>query len=175
MFNNREKEGGNEAEFLNVVSLWLRFLTPDFLPRILRLTRVSRVRFLVTLKAHRIEKPDARKKAQCSPINVSCAAIVLRAVSWSTNAASQNFLAATSSTPQNRRPASSLLTWNKSDLFHVNRHDAGRRKVVRSLSLEEIILNVVAGRTESSTRTHVSVNHQTVGRVLKSIRLRSEL
>ncbi|GFV65215.1 hypothetical protein TNCV_3683121 [Trichonephila clavipes] len=36
--------------------------------------------------------------------------------------------------------------------FHVTRHDAGRLRAVRSLSLEERILNVVSGRPESSTR-----------------------
>ncbi|GFX54799.1 hypothetical protein TNCV_2556851 [Trichonephila clavipes] len=34
-------------------------------------------------------------------------------------------------------------------LFHVTRHDAGRRRPVRSPSLEESILNVVANRSES--------------------------
>ncbi|GFV42051.1 uncharacterized protein TNCV_1569181 [Trichonephila clavipes] len=36
--------------------------------------------------------------------------------------------------------------------FHVSRHHAGRRRAVRSPSLEESILNVVADRPESSTR-----------------------
>ncbi|GFY28602.1 uncharacterized protein TNCV_4150331 [Trichonephila clavipes] len=41
--------------------------------------------------------------------------------------------------------------------FHVTRHDAGRQRAVRSPSLEESILNVVAVRPESSTR---AVAHQ---------------
>ncbi|GFX91183.1 DUF4817 domain-containing protein [Trichonephila clavipes] len=53
--------------------------------------------------------------------------------------------------------------------FHVTRHDAGRRRHVRSSNLDESILNVVANRPESSTKVvahHVSVSHQSVCRVL---------
>ncbi|GFY28532.1 hypothetical protein TNCV_4149631 [Trichonephila clavipes] len=53
--------------------------------------------------------------------------------------------------------------------FYVTRHNAGRQRAVRSPSLEESILNVVAVRPESSTRAvahYVSVSHQTVCRVL---------
>ncbi|GFX74997.1 hypothetical protein TNCV_1845691 [Trichonephila clavipes] len=49
--------------------------------------------------------------------------------------------------------------------FYVTRHDAGRRRAVRSPILEEGILNVVANRPESSTRVvayYLSVSHQTV-------------
>ncbi|GFT95087.1 uncharacterized protein TNCV_1473481 [Trichonephila clavipes] len=52
--------------------------------------------------------------------------------------------------------------------FHVTRHDAGRQRAVRSPTLEESILNIVAVRPESSIRAvahHVSVSHQTVCRV----------
>ncbi|GFW57895.1 uncharacterized protein TNCV_1418421 [Trichonephila clavipes] len=58
--------------------------------------------------------------------------------------------------------------------FHVTRHDAGRRRPVRSSSLEESLLNVVTDRPELSTRAvarHVSVNHQTICRVLNENRL----
>ncbi|PRD27373.1 UNVERIFIED_CONTAM: hypothetical protein NCL1_35529 [Trichonephila clavipes] len=37
--------------------------------------------------------------------------------------------------------------------FHITRHDAGRRRAVSSPGQEESILNVVADRPESSTRT----------------------
>ncbi|GFV40448.1 hypothetical protein TNCV_4494051 [Trichonephila clavipes] len=53
--------------------------------------------------------------------------------------------------------------------FHVIRHDTGRRRAVRSPSLEESILNVVPDSAESNARAvahHVSVNHQTVCRVI---------
>ncbi|GFY12424.1 hypothetical protein TNCV_1798461 [Trichonephila clavipes] len=49
--------------------------------------------------------------------------------------------------------------------FHVTRHDAGRRRVERSPSLEKSFLNAVADRLESNTRAvthHISVNHHTV-------------
>ncbi|GFV96939.1 DUF4817 domain-containing protein [Trichonephila clavipes] len=58
--------------------------------------------------------------------------------------------------------------------FHVTRYDAGRRRAVRSSSLEKSILNVKSDRPESSTRTvahHVSGSHQTVCRVLNKNRL----
>ncbi|GFS94661.1 DUF4817 domain-containing protein [Trichonephila clavipes] len=58
--------------------------------------------------------------------------------------------------------------------FHVTRHDAGRRRDVRSPSLEESLLNVVVDRSESSTTAvahHVSVSHQIVCRVLNGNRL----
>ncbi|GFT17725.1 hypothetical protein TNCV_2588171 [Trichonephila clavipes] len=48
--------------------------------------------------------------------------------------------------------------------FHVTRRDAGRRRTVRSPSLEESTLNVVIDRTESSIRTvshHVNVSRHT--------------
>ncbi|GFS54524.1 uncharacterized protein TNCV_1742771 [Trichonephila clavipes] len=48
--------------------------------------------------------------------------------------------------------------------FHATRHDAGRRKAVRSPNLERSTLNVGAGKPESSARAvalHVSVNSQT--------------
>ena len=51
--------------------------------------------------------------------------------------------------------------------FYLTRHEAGRRRAVRSPSLEESILNTVADRHESSTRavTHkVDVSHHTVCR-----------
>ncbi|GFV11102.1 uncharacterized protein TNCV_2718461 [Trichonephila clavipes] len=53
--------------------------------------------------------------------------------------------------------------------FHVTRHDAGRKRAVRSSIRGESILNVVAVRPESSTRAvahHISVSRQTVCRVL---------
>ncbi|GFV62324.1 uncharacterized protein TNCV_1131071 [Trichonephila clavipes] len=59
--------------------------------------------------------------------------------------------------------------------FHVTRHDAGRRKAVRSPSLEGSILNVVVDRPELNTRhaaPRVSVSHQTVCRALNENRLR---
>ncbi|GFV55782.1 DUF4817 domain-containing protein [Trichonephila clavipes] len=46
--------------------------------------------------------------------------------------------------------------------FHVTRHDLGRRRAVKSQSMEESILNVVADRPKSSTRAvahQVSVSH----------------
>ncbi|GFU75543.1 uncharacterized protein TNCV_2862581 [Trichonephila clavipes] len=49
--------------------------------------------------------------------------------------------------------------------FLFTKHDAGRRRAVRSPCLEESILNVVTNRPESSTRTsahHVSVSHKTI-------------
>ncbi|GFX95751.1 hypothetical protein TNCV_4886771 [Trichonephila clavipes] len=58
--------------------------------------------------------------------------------------------------------------------FHITRHDAGRRRAVRSPSLEGSILNVVADRRESITRAvahHLSVSYQTVCRVLNENRL----
>ncbi|GFY27043.1 uncharacterized protein TNCV_2066641 [Trichonephila clavipes] len=53
--------------------------------------------------------------------------------------------------------------------FHVIRHDAGQRIAVRCSSLEKSILNIVADKPDSSTRTvaHlVSASHQTICRVL---------
>ncbi|GFW41276.1 uncharacterized protein TNCV_1002691 [Trichonephila clavipes] len=58
--------------------------------------------------------------------------------------------------------------------FYVTRHDAGRRRTVRSPSLEENTLNVVVDRFESSTRAvahHVSVSHQTIRREFDENRL----
>ncbi|GFV74135.1 hypothetical protein TNCV_4510411 [Trichonephila clavipes] len=46
----------------------------------------------------------------------------------------------------------------------VTRHDAGRQRAVGSTSLEESILNVVAVRSESSTRV---VAHHGVGGAMK--------
>ncbi|GFX96571.1 hypothetical protein TNCV_1442451 [Trichonephila clavipes] len=46
-------------------------------------------------------------------------------------------------------------------LFHVTRHDGGQQTAIRSPSQEENTLNVVADRTESSTRAvahHLSVS-----------------
>ncbi|GFX58160.1 uncharacterized protein TNCV_4049181 [Trichonephila clavipes] len=59
-------------------------------------------------------------------------------------------------------------------LFQVTRHDAGWRRTIRSSSLKEIILNVVADRPQSSTRAvaHlVSVSQETICRVLNENRL----
>ncbi|GFU78051.1 hypothetical protein TNCV_2562431, partial [Trichonephila clavipes] len=56
--------------------------------------------------------------------------------------------------------------------FHVTRR--GQCRAVRSPSLEENILNRVAVRPNSSTRTvvhHISVSHQTICRVLNENRL----
>ncbi|GFX36777.1 uncharacterized protein TNCV_5036131 [Trichonephila clavipes] len=53
--------------------------------------------------------------------------------------------------------------------FHVTRHSAGLQRSVRSPSLEENILNVMAVKPASSTRAvahHVSVSYQTVCKVL---------
>ncbi|GFS71098.1 uncharacterized protein TNCV_5049031 [Trichonephila clavipes] len=44
------------------------------------------------------------------------------------------------------------LSTSKTDLFHFSRHDASRLRALRSPSLEEIILNVVADKPETSTR-----------------------
>ncbi|GFW69984.1 uncharacterized protein TNCV_1404371 [Trichonephila clavipes] len=56
--------------------------------------------------------------------------------------------------------------------FHVTRHDAGRRRVVRSLSLEESILNGVADRPESRTRTDVHHRVQALNPAGYHLRLR---
>ncbi|GFX02611.1 uncharacterized protein TNCV_728651 [Trichonephila clavipes] len=58
--------------------------------------------------------------------------------------------------------------------FHITRHDVGRQRAVRSPNLEESILNIVAVKPESSTRSvahHISVNHETVCRVVNGNRL----
>ncbi|GFX60842.1 uncharacterized protein TNCV_1311351 [Trichonephila clavipes] len=47
--------------------------------------------------------------------------------------------------------------------FHVTRRDSNRRTAVRSPSIEESILNVVADKSELSTRAHhVNASHQTI-------------
>ncbi|GFY12725.1 hypothetical protein TNCV_2449161 [Trichonephila clavipes] len=58
--------------------------------------------------------------------------------------------------------------------FHVTRHDAGRRKVVRNPSLEESIFNVGADRPKSNTSfftLHESVSQQINCRMLNENRL----
>ncbi|GFX22373.1 uncharacterized protein TNCV_1815741 [Trichonephila clavipes] len=59
--------------------------------------------------------------------------------------------------PDRRMPDRRVFQWLHRELretrsFPVTRHGAGQRRVVRSPSLEERILNVVADRPESSTR-----------------------
>ncbi|GFX86318.1 hypothetical protein TNCV_2562001 [Trichonephila clavipes] len=59
----------------------------------------------------------------------------------------------------------SYMYGSANGLFHITRHDVVRRTAVRSSSKEESILNVVADRTKSSTRTvayYESVSHQMV-------------
>ncbi|GFU45108.1 hypothetical protein TNCV_4235741 [Trichonephila clavipes] len=56
-------------------------------------------------------------------------------------------------------------------LFYVTRHDAGRRRLVRTPSLEESILNVVVDRPDSSTRAVAHHISQTVYGVLNENRL----
>ncbi|GFS94063.1 hypothetical protein TNCV_1810841 [Trichonephila clavipes] len=56
-----------------------------------------------------------------------------------------------------RMPDHRIFHWlhrklRKTRSFHVNKHDAGRRRAVGSPSLEESILNVVPDRPESSVR-----------------------
>ncbi|GFV70489.1 uncharacterized protein TNCV_2868351 [Trichonephila clavipes] len=58
--------------------------------------------------------------------------------------------------------------------FHVTTHYASQRRAVSGANLVESILNIVADRPESSTRTvahHVSVGHQVICRVLRENRL----
>ncbi|GFX29476.1 uncharacterized protein TNCV_4498711 [Trichonephila clavipes] len=65
--------------------------------------------------------------------------------------------------PDRRMPNHSIFQrihrqLRKERLFHVTRHDAGRRRAVRSPSLKESILNVEADRPKSSRAV---VSHQT--------------
>ncbi|GFW43322.1 uncharacterized protein TNCV_2923701 [Trichonephila clavipes] len=53
--------------------------------------------------------------------------------------------------------------------FHVTKHDAGRRRFVRSSCLKESNFSIMADRPKPSVRAvvdHVSVSHQMVCRVL---------
>ena len=64
-----------------------------------------------------------------------------------------------------------LVKLSERGSFHLFRQEAGRRAVC-SLNLEEIILNFVADKLESSTKAvayQVGVTHQIVCRVLNEI------
>ncbi|GFT40112.1 uncharacterized protein TNCV_2171221 [Trichonephila clavipes] len=79
--------------------------------------------------------------------------------------------------PDRRMPDHRIFQWlhrhiRETRLFYARRHDAGRRRAVRSSSLEEGIWNVVPDRSESCTRAvahHVSMGHQTVYSVKRKL------
>ncbi|GFX64925.1 hypothetical protein TNCV_450631 [Trichonephila clavipes] len=74
-----------------------------------------------------------------------------------------------------RMPDHRIFQWLHLQVHETLSFHATRRvRAVRSLSLEESILNVVADRLESSTKAtahHLSVSHYSVCRVLNENRL----
>ncbi|GFX62835.1 uncharacterized protein TNCV_3351611 [Trichonephila clavipes] len=79
--------------------------------------------------------------------------------------------------PDRRMPHHRIFQWlhrqpRVTRSFQVTRYDAGRRRDVRSPSLEVSIVNVVADRPEFTrvVAHHVSVSHQTICRVLNENR-----
>ena len=72
-----------------------------------------------------------------------------------------------------REKCHSQLRLRVRSAIHLARHEAGRRRTLRSPIVEGSILNNMVDRPESSTRANahqIGVSHQTVYRILKEYR-----